>query len=743
MRKHLKSIVAHSVAAAALAAILSPFTAAWADEGQFIWSDSGVGASTIAGESFEVPEVERADGYSAGDPLQSIESSVLLSDAHPDGNHADDAVTGVVSEPIGNEVVVGDTGDFPSNVPLASDSVDTATSDGATLPVDGSSLLSVEAHVSNLGWMPSVGGGEVAGTTGRDLDLEALRIILLDSQYGDSSIEIRAHVENLGWMDWVGSGELAGTTGRAYAIEAVQIRLTGLASEQYDLWYCIHSADVGWLGWAKNGESAGSQGWARAAQAIEVMLLPKGSQAPSPLGNTSSAFMTPLLRYRAHVQDVGWQGYVRDGYVAGTTGRNLSLEALDVSLADAAGLGAIAARAHVQDIGWQDWSTSMCGTTGCGLPVEAICLKLEGEASSRRDIWYRVHSAEFGWLGWASNGDPAGSQGLARPVQAIEIRLQAKGSDAPGAENPAFMYTSLRYASHSAEIGWRSNDSFDANPDVILGVTGRALALQAFQLAIPGVGGTGRSIAYSAYVANTGWQDEVSDGQIAGTTGKNLPLEAVKIRLVGEIADQYDVWYRSHVANIGWIDWRKNGGSSGTQGLACPLEAVEIAILPKGSEAPGSQVNAFIEKPAISYSVCNERASWGIQYDNGAIAGSMDSGYLQAFQVRYSGLVVGSVSYRAKVSGAGWLDYVTDGGVAGSIGQDGSLQAIALRIEGDGARYYDIWYRVYLKGSGWTGWASNGASAGSSHPSRVVQAIQIACTGKGAPAPGSTISAYA
>jgi uncharacterized protein YjdB len=35
----------------------------------------------------------------------------------------------------------------------------------------------------------------------------------------------RANVQNIGWMPWVKNGAVAGTTGRALRLEAIQIRL--------------------------------------------------------------------------------------------------------------------------------------------------------------------------------------------------------------------------------------------------------------------------------------------------------------------------------------------------------------------------------------------------------------------------------------------------------------------------------------------------------------------------------------
>lgn len=126
--------------------------------------------------------------------------------------------------------------------------------------------------------MPAVGSGGVAGTTGKNLNLEGLRVFL-DGVTG-SDLQIRAHVSSIGWQDCVSEGAVAGTVGKNLPIEALQIKLTGEASAAFDVWYRVHSADFGWGGWASNGASAGSQGFAKAAQAIEVRLVPKGQGAP-------------------------------------------------------------------------------------------------------------------------------------------------------------------------------------------------------------------------------------------------------------------------------------------------------------------------------------------------------------------------------------------------------------------------------------------------------------------------------
>ena len=143
-----------------------------------------------------------------------------------------------------------------------------------------------QAHVSDIGWQNIVTNGALAGTTGQNKGIEALKLQLSNARNG--GIEYRAHVRDIGWQDYVSNGQQAGTTGQAKPVEAVSIRLTGKAEEQYDIYYRVHSSDFGWLGWAKNGEDAGTQGYAKKAEAIEICLVKKGDAAP---GSAEKAFL--------------------------------------------------------------------------------------------------------------------------------------------------------------------------------------------------------------------------------------------------------------------------------------------------------------------------------------------------------------------------------------------------------------------------------------------------------------------
>ena len=254
------------------------------------------------------------------------------------------------------------------------------------------------------------------------------------------TIAINAHVENIGWQNQVSNWEAAGTTGQGLRMEAIKICLTGADAARYDVYYRVQVEKIGWMGWAKNGNAAGTQGYGCRMEAIQIILVDKGAEAPSSDGAAvSDAFRarTNNVSYSVHVQHFGWQEDMKDGDTAGTTGRSLRLEAIQISspLAD------IQYRTHIQKIGWQNgWTDegNVSGTTGKGLRMEAIQIRLTEASASQYDIYYRVHLQHIGWTDWASNGAPCGSTGYSYRMEAIQIVLVNKGGSAPGSTSRAF-----------------------------------------------------------------------------------------------------------------------------------------------------------------------------------------------------------------------------------------------------------------------------------------------------------------
>ena len=64
---------------------------------------------------------------------------------------------------------------------------------------------------------------------------------------------------------------------------------------------------------------------------------------------------------------------------------------------------------------------------------------MTGDMKEKYDIYYRLHVQTYGWLDWAKNGEPAGTEGLAKRAEAIEIQLVEKGGEAPGSTDRPFV----------------------------------------------------------------------------------------------------------------------------------------------------------------------------------------------------------------------------------------------------------------------------------------------------------------
>lgn len=146
-------------------------------------------------------------------------------------------------------------------------------------------MIKYQTHVQNIGWQGEKVDGEMSGTTGQSLRLEAIKIQLSSSI--DGGIVYKTHVQDYGWQNFVANGQASGTSGQAKRLEAIQMQLTGNATNQYDLYYRVHAQNFGWLGWAKNGESAGTAGYSYRLEGIQIVLVPKGGNAP---GSTSKHY---------------------------------------------------------------------------------------------------------------------------------------------------------------------------------------------------------------------------------------------------------------------------------------------------------------------------------------------------------------------------------------------------------------------------------------------------------------------
>ena len=304
-----------------------------------------------------------------------------------------------------------------------------------------------DAYVQDVKWVSNLKYGDnedvgymsyglADGSIGEGLRLEAFRAKVDGDE--NLGIEYSAHVQKKGWQSYVGNDTPAGTIGKSLRVEAIKMRLTGENKDKYDLYYRVHAQSYGWLGWAKNDEEAGTVGLSKRVEAIQVVLVKKGSAAP---GSTDGALKEKeenkkkevSVQYRTHVQSFGWQNFVENGALSGTVGKAKRLEGINIKLSNQKLKGSIEYRTHVQRIGWQNYvkDGAMSGTEGKGLRLEAIQIRLTDEMKDAYDVYYRVQIQKKGWLGWAKNDEPAGSSGLGLRLEGIQIKLVKKGDAAP------------------------------------------------------------------------------------------------------------------------------------------------------------------------------------------------------------------------------------------------------------------------------------------------------------------------
>lgn len=172
-----------------------------------------------------------------------------------------------------------------------------------TAHAEDTPLASVEytSYVATKGWLSSVNSG-TSGTLSTENQMEAFRIKLNNQDYtGD--IQYEAHVTTNGWMGAVQNDAIAGTTGDNLAIQAIKMQLTGEMANHYDIYYRANVSTMGWLGWAKNNELAGGTGFSLPILGYEVKLIRKGDPTPEVKENYPSYLVNDFTAKIANINN--------------------------------------------------------------------------------------------------------------------------------------------------------------------------------------------------------------------------------------------------------------------------------------------------------------------------------------------------------------------------------------------------------------------------------------------------------
>jgi hypothetical protein len=135
------------------------------------------------------------------------------------------------------------------------------------------------AHVQRIGWQAPVDDGATAGTTGRALRVEALRL----SPSGGATLAWRGHVQKQGWQSWRDTPAMIGTTGKGLRLEAFQITVkdSGQLYGDVSVEYRAHVQGIGWQPWVKDGATAGTVGSGLRVEAVEIRIVPATEPTPT------------------------------------------------------------------------------------------------------------------------------------------------------------------------------------------------------------------------------------------------------------------------------------------------------------------------------------------------------------------------------------------------------------------------------------------------------------------------------
>ena len=436
--------------------------------------------------------------------------------------------------------------------------------------------ISYSSHVQYQGWKPFVSNGAMSGTEGLGLRLEGIKIKVDNTDY-DGGISYSTHVQYQGWKPFVSDGAMSGTEGLGLRLEAIKIKLTGELAEHYSVFYRVHVQYQGWRAWVKNGELAGTTGLGLRLEGIEIKIV---SNEPS---NAS-------VSYSAHSSD-GWSNYVSNGEIMGTTGVGKKIDQYKIRIDNYSGVnGSINYQAYSNLDGWQDIKTSDGISGVSNRIIEAIKINLTGELSDMYNIYYRVHVQDIGWLGWTGNGNPAGTEGLFRQIEAIQIKMQPKDKSDIVISDSAFRESdnTIQYSSHVSDVGWTS---YVKNGETS-GTTGKSRRVEAYKIKINTK--MSGSVNYKSYIAKRGWSSETSNDSISGTTGLSRSIEAVQIKLTGDISNYYNIYYRVHVSNIGWMAWASNGQPAGCLNTNQQIEAIQIVLVNKNASFDGNTATPLV-----------------------------------------------------------------------------------------------------------------------------------------------------
>ena len=312
------------------------------------------------------------------------------------------------------------------------------------------------------------------------------------------------------------------------------------------------------------------------------------------------------------------------------------------------------------------------------------------------DVWYRVYAANIGWMGWAKDGESAGTTGLATPLEAVQVVLVRKGEAAPGSTDASYLTTpDISYRSLMSD-GWQNEVAIGETS----GIAGQD-SIHAFELNAGSP--TDGSLKYRVHLSDLGWQDYVAGG-IAGSADSMHSIQAVEIAPTGKLSKNFDIYYRVYVEKIGWLGWAKNGSPAGTTSCSLNIQAIQVCACLRGTQAPGYGTAYCSSKADLPYAGYQNPSQY-YQVSNRSVSiknmGSGIFGYRTESRIPWNATRLDCVN--AMITRAydyvGTTPYIWDYSCAPGVGADcAGLVMQCLYATGMDLGRYNPWDHYYTPG---------------------------------------------
>lgn len=132
--------------------------------------------------------------------------------------------------------------------------------------------MTYRSHVQSIGWLDPVHDGQTSGTTGLSLRMEAIKV----TPPPDVALDITVHLQDIGDKTYSGIERgaydpIIGTTGESRRLEGIAIKCVKNGTGK-QLRYRVHVQDIGWQDWKKEGEFAGTRGKSLRVEALQIVM---------------------------------------------------------------------------------------------------------------------------------------------------------------------------------------------------------------------------------------------------------------------------------------------------------------------------------------------------------------------------------------------------------------------------------------------------------------------------------------